>query len=164
MPEKKPISSPSFWKNQELNKFYSWSAVSQHWIYCFYQKKFLKINREQSSNKLKWCVNSKQMNMNKRFPWVLFHMFPKLGFLPFLPDASGELCWPCFFLVKTHLPSKSHMFDRKSSSLTIPTLGGRSARYVSSNRDTRRDSSKTSTWKDLLDTQEPVPTTTARWT
>lgn len=152
-------------KNQELNKFYSCSAVSQHWVYCFYKK--FKNNREkgeQSSNTLKLWINSKQMNMNKRIPWGLLHMFPKLGLLPLLSDGSGELCWSCFFPVKTHLPSKSHMFDRKSSSLAIPTPGGRSARYVSSNRDTKRDSPRTSTWKDLLDTQEPVSTTPASWT
>lgn len=165
MPEKKPIRSPGFWKIKNWTNF---TVVQQfpNTEFIVFTKKF-KNNREkgeQSSNTLKLWINSKQMNMNKRIPWGLLHMFPKLGLLPLLSDGSGELCWSCFFPVKTHLPSKSHMFDRKSSSLAIPTPGGRSARYVSSNRDTKRDSPRTSTWKDLLDTQEPVSTTPASWT
>lgn len=119
MPEKQQIRSPASWKSRvdQILQFGQRFPNTEFIVFI------LKKNREkgeQSSNRLKLCINSKQMNMSKRIPWGPAPNAPQTG--PPSPSAyaSKELCWPCFFSVKTHLPSKSHMSDWKSASLAIP--------------------------------------------
>jgi hypothetical protein len=47
---------------------------------------------ELSSNSLKFCTNSKQMNIARESSGVLLQMLPELGPLFLLPGASGDLC------------------------------------------------------------------------
>lgn len=68
MPKKKEIRSPVSWKIKNWPNFTVCSAVSKHWIYCFTKKNNNREKREQLSNRLKLCINSKQMSMSKRIP------------------------------------------------------------------------------------------------
>lgn len=154
MPEKQQIRSPAFWKSR-ANQIYSlFSSFSRLSLLLLQKKKKKGGGIKESNHQTGWnCAKIASRWMSKRIPWGPAPNAPSL-----MARWQQRVLLTFLLPVKTHLPSKSHMFDRKSASLAIPR--GRSILYVSSNTDDKRDNFKTSTWKDLLGTQEPFSTST----
>lgn len=82
-----------------------------------------KRGEEGWSNRMEFHTNSKQMNIARESSGVLLRIPPELNLLFLLPFASGELCWPWVFPVKTHLSSKRHMLGSRVHPSLFPGEG-----------------------------------------
>ena len=154
MPEKKEIRSPVFWKIKNWPKFSLFGSLPTLNLLFLPKKNSNREKGEQSSNRLKLCINSKQMSMSKRIPLRSCSKYsPNWASFPFCLVLAESSADPATSQSKhTCLQRAICLTGRAHRSLYPHPVEDPHCVSLQTDAGGRP---KTSPWKDLLDIRSP---------